>query len=263
MIPAWASYSFGKDCETAKATSPATTAAIKSFQGQAGLSVDGVVGPQTVAALQHASGSHSAVMGLYDLEDLADEAEREGSPSLVGGPWFVEHDLYEGGHGVGDEEESIEHVGQTMAHLSGVNRKAASARGYNVVGQRGTPRGGRAISQGQGIGPRGGYDEGSNNWCAPDISQIMNDPLQQQQIGIQELYRAKAEAAFGPGTSAGYDYSFLPDQGQGALSLASAELGGSSLGGTSFAISFACLAASASDASSSRFVVTLAARFPT
>ncbi len=34
---------------------PHTTAAIKSFQQQAGITVDGVVGPQTVAALQHAT----------------------------------------------------------------------------------------------------------------------------------------------------------------------------------------------------------------
>lgn len=206
---------------------PATTAAIKSFQGQAGITVDGVVGPQTVAALQHATGAQGVVAGFFDdIGSLADEACREGSPSLVGGPWFMEDDE-------DDDDFTEAFVGQTMARHSGVNRRAASARGYNVVGQRG--RGGRGRSSSpapsQGMGARSGYDEGANNWDAPDVQCILGDPSQMSQIGIQQLWAAKAEEAFGPGSAYRYSSPLTQQNLDDAQALATAELGGSSLGG--------------------------------
>lgn len=203
-----------------------TVAAIKSFQAQAGIAVDGVVGPQTVAALQHALGAHGAVAGLYDIEDLAEEAEREGSPSLVGGPWFMEDDGDT--YAVGQDGDDPEYVGQSMMRLSGVNRRAASSRGYNVVGQRGHAR----PAPSQGLGARQGYDESSaSGWCSPDVSQILADPSQMSQIGIQQLWAAKAEEAFGPGSAYRYSSPLTQQDLDSAQALATAELGGSSLGG--------------------------------
>lgn len=206
---------------------PATASAIRSFQEHAGITVDGVVGPQTVAALQHATGAQGVVAGAFDDDD-----DDDGS-SMVAGPWFLEDDE--------DDEESF--VGQTMAAtaverpMRGVNRRAASARGYNVVGQRGG-RGrssGRSASyyapQSQGIGPQQGYDEGSNNWAAPDVQDILGDPSQMSQIGIQELWAAKAEEAFGPGSAYRYSSPLTQADRDAARALAEAELGGSSLGG--------------------------------
>lgn len=211
---------------------PATASAIRSFQEHAGITVDGVVGPQTVAALQHAAGSQGVVAGYFD----EDEEEEEES-SMVAGPWFLED----------DEDDEIFEVGQTMAAtaverpMRGVNRRAASARGYNVVGQRAS-RGGRSAGggrsassyyapQSQGIGPQQGYDEGSNNWAAPDVQCILSDPSQMSQIGIQQLWAAKAEEAFGPGTAYHYSSPLTQADLDAAQALATAELGGSSLGG--------------------------------
>jgi hypothetical protein len=202
---------------------PHTTAAIKSFQQQAGITADGVVGPQTTAALQHALGAHSQVAGFFEDDD---EVCAIPESTMVGGPWFLEDDE-------DDDDFTEAFVGQTMARHVGVNSRAASARGYNVVGQRGRGSrggGGRSAAP-QGIGPQQGYDEGANNWAVPDVQCILSDLQQMSQIGIQQLYAAKAEEAFGPGSAYRYASPLTQANLDAARELATEELGGSSLGG--------------------------------
>jgi hypothetical protein len=150
------------------------------------------VGPETVAALQHAVGSHGVVMGMFDDEEpiyagqtMAHALMRKGAlpgataiehPSMVGGPWF-------------DEDEG------------------AAFQGHVAVGQ--------------------------GEWSAPDLCQIRHDPRQMEQIGLQQLWAKKAEAAFGPGTAYHYSSPLTAQDLQAACALATGELGayGGSLGG--------------------------------
>ncbi len=153
---------------------PKTTAAIKSFQAQAGISVDGVIGPQTETALHHAlGGANTQVMG-----------------------WFLL---------CCDEEEEECTVGASMIEAIDRSRPGRGIR--------------QAIEGGHMVGA-GGW--GSSTWTAPSVSDITNDPQQRMQIGLLEMRRAQAQAAFPDTKAAGYDYSFLPDQGASELAEAQA-----------------------------------------
>ena len=172
------------------------------------LDEDGVAGPKTVSAVKsfqgHAGITVDGVVGPETTAALEHALAGAGKQIAAGafdleGPWFPE---IEDDDGDEQDEECVFFEEETDP-------------GDDVV-----------IVSG-----RGGYDESSNDWAGPDVSQIMADPAQMQQIGLQELWKQKAEAAFGPGTSAGYDYSFLPDGGAGAAQYAAQELGGDSLGG--------------------------------
>lgn len=161
------------------------------------LAVDGIAGPKTEDAIrefQHHAGV--AVDGVVGPETTAAlEHALSGAHPQVAGSFFFNDRLFDGDEG----DEGYDDEDDDVDYV--------------------------------GAGWGGGDDQG---WDAPSVQEIMADPQQQMMIGLNELWRRKAEAAYGGAPAAGYDYSFLPDQGQGAQSLASQELeeiSGGELGG--------------------------------
>lgn len=192
---------------------PKTQAAIRSFQAQSGITVDGVVGPETTAALEHAVGAHGVVAGEFD------------------------------------EEDDVEYVGQNMAHAlmrKGAIRGATAIEREDECGEPIQAHGLHIIGgpwfdedEGETFAVGAGYDESSNDWGSPDVNQILRDPAQMEAIGMQQLWKQKAEAAFGPGTAYGYDYGPITQQDlTSAQQLATSELGGGSTGGVYLAGEF-------------------------
>lgn len=74
---------------------------------------------------------------------------------------------------------------------------------------------------------------GESDWSAPDVAEINRDPRQREQIGLMQLWKQKAEAAFGPGTAYAYAQPAGVDV-QGSIGQATSELeeiSGGELGG--------------------------------
>ena len=73
-----------------------------------------------------------------------------------------------------------------------------------------------------------------SDWSAPDVGEITRDPRQMEQIGLMQLWKQKAEQAFGPGTAFSYAQPLSAQDIAAAQAQASEELGmisGGELGG--------------------------------
>lgn len=161
------------------------------------LAVDGVAGPKTIAAVKSfQSQAGITVDGVVGPETTAALERALGGGHQVMGYFDVE------GYDEGDEDEEdlLEEVDLYDERIVGTSFVSGFAE---------------------------------SDWSAPDVGEISRDPRQMEQIGLMQLWKQKAEQAFGPGTA----YAYAQPSGvdvQGAMGQASEELeaiSGGELGG--------------------------------
>jgi peptidoglycan hydrolase-like protein with peptidoglycan-binding domain len=74
---------------------PITLGAVRAFQRRKGLTVDGIVGPQTLAALGLASSVSSASVGGSTTLSRIAQCESGGNPRAIGGPGGIYRGKYQ------------------------------------------------------------------------------------------------------------------------------------------------------------------------
>lgn len=152
------------------------------------LQPDGVLGPKTVAAIK----SFQAQAGITVDGIIGPQTETALHHAITGGTaaagWFLLND---------GEDDGLCEVGASAIERINASRPGRGS-GYRIEGGH--------IAVGA-----GGW--GSSDWTAPSVADITNDPQQRMQIGLLKMAQAKAQAAFPGSKAAGFDYSFLPDQG--------------------------------------------------
>lgn len=172
--------------------------ALNELGAQPPLAVDGVAGPKTVAAVKSfQSQAGITVDGIVGPETSAALEHALGGQHVTMGYFDVEG-FDEGDDD--DEDDLVEEVDLYDERIVGTS----FVSGF-----------------------------GESDWSAPDVAEINADPRQREQIGLMQLWKQKAEQAFGPGTAYAYAQPAGVDV-QGAIGQASEELqdiSGGELGG--------------------------------
>jgi hypothetical protein len=168
--------------------------ALNQLGAQPSLTEDGSLGPKTTAAIKSFQAQAGiAVDGVVGPQTETALHHALGGASTTVAGWFLMCDDYD------DGEDAV--------GASAIERVDATRPGRGIR---------QAIEGGSMVGASWGGGD-SSSWTSPDVAQILADPQQRMQIGFLEAQRARAAAAFPGSKAAGFDYSFLPDQGQSEL----------------------------------------------
>ena len=156
------------------------------------LDEDGVLGPKTNAAIKSFQAQAGlAVDGIVGPETTAALEHAAGGAGTKAAGWFLMC------------EDDCDDDDECFVGASAIEAINATRPGRGIA---------RRIEGEHGV-KVGAAGWGSNDWCAPSVAQILADPQQRMQIGLNKMRHDQAVAAFGGAPAAGWDYSFLPDQG--------------------------------------------------
>lgn len=154
------------------------------------LAEDGVLGPKTTAAIK--SFQAQAGLSVDGVVGPQTTAALEHAGARAAG-WFLLCDDEDC-----DDDDDDYAVGASAIEAIDRTRPGRGIR-QTIEGEHGVK-----------VGAAGW---GSNDWTAPTVEEILSDPQQRMQIGLNKMRHDEAVAAFGGAPAAGWDYSFLPDQG--------------------------------------------------